>query len=337
MPTFADSPQRVSFKTSVIAPSERADAYQALLTTLEASIDPATFAAEIDAYDLGPMLLLHTRVEDQTLRRAPQRIRRDGLASLLINVSRDGGDHGLAEERSMTVPAGGVAVSDNTREMTYAMRSREVFTLIVQREAIETRLGSANGLHGAVFDAGRSALFSDHVRWLASSLPGLPVEGALELACTTLDLFAATADASRTVLERTRDGVLAAAFARARRFIDANLTDPGLNPSSIARAAGLSRSALYRLFEPLGGVAAHVRRRRLEVARATLLDPTEARSLGELAHDLGFSSQALFSRLFREAFGYAPRELRGITSADAVHLDPRETAATYAALVRRLG
>jgi AraC-like DNA-binding protein len=341
MTRFAESSQRVVFKTASISPRERAEAYQALITGLETQVDAETFAANIEVYDLGPLLLLHTRNRAQIVRRTRERIRRDSRESILIHVSPGGGERGLAGDRSVVIEGGGVSVSDYTREFAYDLPAGELFTMIAARSAIEDRIGPVDDLHGLVLTPGRAAMLSDHVRWVGSRLAGTPVAQASELSQSILDLFAATVSPTAKVLERTRESIATAGCVRACRFIDANLTSAGLTPARIALAAGLSRSTLYRQFEPLGGVAAHVRRRRLEAARSALLDPNEARPLGVLAHDLGFSSQALFSRLFRDAFGYPPRELRGLGAANDAQaiggVDLEQTNALFNAWVRRLG
>lgn len=83
-----------------------------------------------------------------------------------------------------------------------------------------------------------------------------------------------------------------------------------MNPSGVGRALGMSRPTLYRIFAGSGGIAAHIRRRRLEAVHVLLLDPYETRQLSEIAHDFGFSSHAHFTTAFRRRFGYAPRDTR---------------------------
>jgi len=77
----------------------------------------------------------------------------------------------------------------------------------------------------------------------------------------------------------------------------------------LCSAFGLSRSALYRLFAPLGGVSDYIRRRRLERARLALNGASlERGGIGKLARRFGFSSDDAFSRAFKARFGVAPRE-----------------------------
>ncbi|MGT2486123.1 helix-turn-helix domain-containing protein [Methylobacterium oryzae CBMB20] len=78
----------------------------------------------------------------------------------------------------------------------------------------------------------------------------------------------------------------------------------------MARALGMSRSQLYRLFEPEGGVARYLARQRLAAVRAALDNPLEPRSIGEIGETYGFGSSAQLSRAFRDAYGLSPRDYR---------------------------
>ncbi|MFD8382421.1 helix-turn-helix domain-containing protein [Streptomyces sp. NPDC059679] len=103
-----------------------------------------------------------------------------------------------------------------------------------------------------------------------------------------------------------------AMLARVNAFIDHNLDDPNLGPADIAAHHHISVRSLHTLFRQQGEtVAASIRRRRLERCHADLTDPRlRRRSIGAIAARWGFVRPADFSRVFRAAYGMAPRELR---------------------------
>lgn len=99
-------------------------------------------------------------------------------------------------------------------------------------------------------------------------------------------------------------------------YIDANLNSRSLNPAGLARAFGLSRASLYRLFEPVGGVAGYIRARRLARVREAIKVPDLGnRRIAPIAYGSGFKSIASFNRAYRQAFGETPRQSRGRSSA----------------------
>jgi AraC-like DNA-binding protein len=100
-------------------------------------------------------------------------------------------------------------------------------------------------------------------------------------------------------------------FATICRYIETNLAASDLGVARLARTFGLSRASLYRLFEPVGGVASYVRARRLNRARQELLAAgLDNRRIGPIAFQSGFRSVAAFNRAFREAYGEPPRDAR---------------------------
>lgn len=119
--------------------------------------------------------------------------------------------------------------------------------------------------------------------------------------------------------------------ARVRRFVEANLSDPGLSSRSIAAAHFVSVRQLQKVFEAEGEpVTTLVRNRRLERCRRDLADPFRRQeSIATVRTRWGFLDAAHFSRLFRAAYGLSPREYRarwelsaGPVSAGSVSASP---------------
>jgi AraC-like DNA-binding protein len=99
-------------------------------------------------------------------------------------------------------------------------------------------------------------------------------------------------------------------------FIEARLFDPELAPHDVARALGVSRATLYRLFEPLGGVSAQMKQRRLMRAWSLLSSTARPTSIAVVASQVGFRSDTYFSREFRRLFGISPHALQMMRRAD---------------------
>ncbi len=97
-----------------------------------------------------------------------------------------------------------------------------------------------------------------------------------------------------------------------RSFIAANLGDPDLDPDGIARASFISTRYLHKLFEGEGtSVSQWIRTSRLERCRRDLLDPARSHlTILAIASRWGLPGPQHFSRLFREAYGCSPSEMR---------------------------
>jgi AraC-like DNA-binding protein len=101
------------------------------------------------------------------------------------------------------------------------------------------------------------------------------------------------------------------ARASIERIIRRHIGSARLDVARLCALSGISRSALYRMFEDTGGVAAHIRRLRLRLAADDLANPALAAiPIAALAEKRGFHCAASFSRSFREAYGLSPSEAR---------------------------
>jgi AraC-like DNA-binding protein len=97
-------------------------------------------------------------------------------------------------------------------------------------------------------------------------------------------------------------------------FIECHLGDPGLSPAMIAAAHHVSVRTLHNLYGPgEHTVSGWIRHRRLERCRQDLLNPElRDRPVGSIGTRWGFQDAAVFSRVFRRAYGLPPGEYRAI-------------------------
>ena len=115
--------------------------------------------------------------------------------------------------------------------------------------------------------------------------------------------------------ESGRHAVQAARLVLLKRYIDRNLTEPGLDPASAAAALGISVRQVHLLFLPSPqSFAQYLLRQRLEACMATLSNPLGTRrSVADIAFGWGFSSLSVFYRAFADAFGQSPGDVRDAT------------------------
>lgn len=157
---------------------------------------------------------------------------------------------------------------------------------------------------------GASVLLADVLMRLSHVLPRLRPGELPGVEAAIRGLVAASVTTALSQPDSARDSVETTLLERARRLIQQRLADPELSAAVLCRELFVSRSRLYRLFVPMGGVAAYIRRQRLLRARDALVDVTETRSIVRIAEQLGFPDASAFSRTFKQQFGVSPRQMR---------------------------
>ncbi|MFA5631438.1 MAG: AraC family transcriptional regulator [Porticoccaceae bacterium] len=101
-------------------------------------------------------------------------------------------------------------------------------------------------------------------------------------------------------------------LARARSFVDANLSDPALDAARVAQYCQVSVRHLHNAFKPGGEtLGGYIRERRLLQCRNALRDDTlRHRTIIEIAGQWGFEDPSHFSRCYKQRFGKTPRQER---------------------------
>lgn len=282
----------------------------------------AGFRCRLSAFHLDELVIGATEFDATRFSRSRRRIRADGLDHVMIQIYTSGGYVGELDRQTVEVQ-GQVACLDLTREIETTSTASSNITMIVPRDMLPSRAvphgPMANDDAGAVV----GGLFADHLVSLMRRLPSMRASSSRYVVDATLALLRAslapTADALEAAAEPVHDSLLL----RARRLIEAELVAGDPNAERLAATLRISRSTLYRLFEPFGGVAAYVMERRLVRARAALRDAGDVRRIGDIATACGFTDASHFSRAFRRRFGVTPVEARreGIVDLAAVPVE----------------
>jgi AraC-like DNA-binding protein len=270
------------------------------------------FSASVRAYHLGEVLLSQVEFDGQRFVRDKQRAAADGLDHYLVHLYATGGLVGTAHDRERMLRGGDVQILDLSQPNLTQAKASGTIALVIPRDTLRQTLPDAD-LHGLVLRGheGAGALLSDYMRSLNQRADSITTADAPFVARATAEMVAACFHTTAETTARARATIEAAILERIRRHIGASLSSPDLHPDRLCGQFGLSRTQLYRLFEPLGGVAAYIQDRRLARAYTQLSDIRQGhRRIYDIAFDLGFSSEAHFSRLFRRVFGLSPSDVR---------------------------
>jgi AraC-like DNA-binding protein len=289
-----------------------------------AVFDVAATVDEIDHFDAQFMgyatrgfVVSEAGTSHIRLVRGPETVAGGGFDHFAVRLVRSGGMGGRAGHRTIDAKAGDICFFDLFQSLSLEVSADSEpagdITLWIPRSRILSAFSNESALHGLVLRAGSpaGAIVGACLRCLYESAPRMSARDMDSIADGVVGL---TGKAVANLLRQTEGEAATAplaSFVTARRFIDRNLTASALNAEMIAKAFGLSRASVYRLFEPAGGIASYIRKARLERAYQEITAPALSnRRIGQTAYSLGFKNVSAFNRLFLKTYGASPSEAR---------------------------
>jgi len=277
------------------------------------------FDVATDLVMLGPLKIHFSTISGQSFERTRAMAAADGVDDLVVNVRFRGGAVGDMNGVVLDALGESTLLTDMTQPQLHRSEASSTAYFHVPRALAERYLPSVRSLHGLAIPPSTAVLLREHLRQIWRHANRVPVDQGARLAGTVLDLLA-VAVAQERGGRATREAVAGAALMRARAEIEARLGSATLTVATLCRALGMSRSALYRLFEDEGGVHAYITQRRLESVAAALADSMERDRIADIAERWGFCDGAYLGRLFRERFGMTPSDYRAFSrSRTATH------------------
>lgn len=270
------------------------------------------FDVATDLVMLGPLKIHFSTISGQSFERTRAMAAADGVDDLVVNVRFRGGAVGDMNGAALDALGESTLLTDMAQPQHHMSEASSTAYFHVPRALAERYLPSVRSLHGLTIPPSTAALLREHLRQIWRHAERLPVDQGARLAGTVMDLLA-IAIAQERGGRATLDAVAGAALTRARAEIEARLGSATLTVATLCRTLGMSRSALYRLFEGEGGVHAYVTRRRLESVAAALGESSERDRIADIAERWGFCDAAYLGRLFRERFGMTPSDYRAFT------------------------
>lgn len=264
------------------------------------------FQGRLESFNLGQTLIARSEFTPLHF----QRDRRTSDDHLLVQLYTHGGYQGYNGDRKVQVGPGDVSLLDMGLGLETLAPGSANLSLVIPRDSFFALTKPADYRPGTVLRAGTplATILANHLSGVWASLADASAE---DLPAINRTLVGAVAGAFSHGPVREEAGLPFEDAARdaVRAFIVHNLDDPGLGPARLCQRFGLSRTRLYRLFEPFGGVAGYIREQRLDRAFRELAEQDLGRRrLVEVALECGFDSQSHFCRLFRQRFGMTPGE-----------------------------
>lgn len=293
------------------------------------------FSGRIDKYAVGDFVFTASRTDALTLERSLARVSTDARRDYVFHVFTEGEAGtitGMRTKRSTVNSARaarGMVAFDLDQPFRVERPACRVLTLFVPKAVVDTAFPGADSIHGRVVDQSSplAQLVFDHATALSQNLPRMEVaQASKELDAAAQLLIAAFREQARLSGD-ARAAVQVAVLSRVRRYIEANLHQADLSPSSVVNALQLKRATIYRWFEHEGGLGTYIRNRRLSEAARELVRYPNLQVI-DIAFGLGFKSASDFTRAFRRAYGMSPQDARA-RAVELTHAKRTEALARY--------
>lgn len=302
------------FKAELFPERDRFDVWrQSVLPLFDSTPDryrADDFTARVESFDLQN--LFFARSEFTPLRFSRDRHHRapDGGDHLVVQLYTKGGYVGENGGRPVCVDTGDISLLDLGRSLRTEAPAAANLTLVIPRDSLLAVAGPRGLQHGTVLRAGTPVgrILANHLLTVWNTLPDATVDQLDGINATLVGAVAGAFSRGPIVDESVRHAAERATLDAVRLYIQSHLDSDRLTPASLCRQFGCSRSRLYRLFEPLGGIATYIRRQRLDRCYQDLVNSAGRHRIVDIALRWGFDSQSHFSRLFRRAYGISPSD-----------------------------
>lgn len=298
-----------AFSTEAYSKDERFAAYRAYTNRLVSAISMSgtnlsDFYCEDRFYDFNILLIGQRKISAAHIYRNKQEIDFNA-ADVFRFVFVTKGSTLLKE----TVSSGNLYVLDHSQLHQEQVRDMECIVLFMLRDELGTVIEIAEAFHGTAITGPIVGVFGHYLESVIKHLPKLTHAEVPVIVQIIRQLLTACLEPHRQRLGKVRPLFGNSRLMQAKRYISFRLPMGNVAVDHICQHVGVSRRQLYRLFEPEGGVASYIRKRRLQRAHCMLTNPNSSLRIYQVADLCGFSCNTEFSRNFKKAFGYTPREV----------------------------
>ena len=316
------------FSTQSLAPKDRHEAwhewFRPVLDVVAVDRSYSEFVAENSAWKLGGVVMSRVSAPPVRVVRTKAQVRRDPVDHWVLTYAQQGSMWVKADKDLFEVPPG-VPYLWSLGEESESERTRiDRLQLFLPRDEFRDIAPRLDAARGSLLDMPLGHLLGDYMLALERRLPALTPRELPALRNALQAMIAAAVAPSPEHVAVAKSQIEFGRMERVRKVIQRHLRSPVLGPATLCRLVGISRSNLYRLLEPAGGVAHYIQKQRLLEAHAVLGNPTATIKISGIADDLCFSDASSFSRAYKREFGCSPGDTRSAAMAGfAIAADTR--------------
>jgi len=312
---------QVVFDSRTLAADKRRQAWRDAICEIYLQVDcladaSSEYVGLVREARFGAVTITDALISPQTIRRRNQHIGHFGKDCYYIGIEHIGAVDIRQSGASFVLRPGrgSLYYANEPYELQCDVRSRQ-FWIELPREAFDRRFDSGRPPMLKHFDLSRGLgrIAAEFCATLANEGASVDATTRLKLGDQFMDLVALALSAEPDRQSADEQSVQHARLRSIKSYIEANLGDPNLSPTSIARENGISLRYLHHLFRLVDmSVSDWLRLSRLQRCHDLLTSSRHAhQSITEIAYSMGFSSSSHFSNLFRAHFNVCPSDVRG--------------------------
>jgi AraC family transcriptional regulator, positive regulator of tynA and feaB len=276
---------------------------------------PSAFDATVLRAPLGELSVMSIEsLGLESVEHTPRGIAHGEDDVFLLYVQLTGSATFSQDGRETVAHPGDLVLLDAQRPFICRYKHRKQITIKIPHRSLKARLASSSQLtaHTVRRTLGVAGLTSDYIKNIPQHIDALQPATKQQVAEHVLDLAALSLATGSGKDTPALSSGRAVALLQLRMAIENRLTDPALDPTAAAAAAGISVRYANNLLSQQGmSLERYIVSRRLERCRRAFEDPGQAhRTIGEIVFGWGFSDLSHFNRRFKAAYGFSPRDYR---------------------------
>ncbi|RFB79430.1 helix-turn-helix domain-containing protein [Methylovirgula sp. 4M-Z18] len=296
------------------------------------------FVARHTAWNFRHMLLVQQRASAYRYQRTEARLRASPLDHWAITLRRSGRSWTEVGGKVAECKPGTIEIRSLGRPYRGRMLDSEFLTIYMPRSLFGDSVWLLDINNNRVLSSNLANVLAVYIGAIEARLNDFTEEELPRVIGATRDMIIACLSSPEG---KGTDGIRAGSLAvmeRARKFVSEKLLSTQITPEMLCKELGLSRTHLYKLFAPSGGVVRYIQKQRLLATHAALSDPRDRRHVSTIADAFGFNSSADFSRAFSREFGYSPTQARQLMTSALLPEKPKiAEAPSFDAWLKELG
>ncbi|MDX8355783.1 helix-turn-helix domain-containing protein [Cognatiyoonia sp. IB215182] len=284
------------------------------------------FRAKYSAFDLDGIDIIDWESEKTNSERSNELVRKSDFDNWAIWLVRSGYFCNEYDDLSVKANTNSLMLVSYAEPWKSYWQGRGFVSVGLSREKFSWMATSLDEANRSVLNGPLTGLLRTFISTLVSETHRISEDQKQTLSRSFSNLLAASLEPTADNLYNATPALNATRLTIAREFIRKNLGQPELNVDYICRSLGVSRRTLYNTFDGHGGVAKYIKTARLQACYKALSDHADLRFVSTVAYQYGFTNMSLFSRQFKELYGFSPKEAHDHAASN--HVAPNSSSPT---------